>query len=115
MELDLTYIAKVLSGIFDITNVLTAILFAVYCFVIVSSNPFIDKIRHTKSFINSREYIKNTVHIGIFAILISKSVELLPVSDFLYAAAFILLVPLTVWWLVRFVGCMKRFSIMSSI
>lgn len=103
-----------LNSIFQITGFLTAILFSVYCFCIVSSNEFIVKIRGTKTFLSSKNYIKFTFSLGLFICISSILAVSVIYPDGAQDIIFYIVASLTIWWLFRFIKCYKMFDTLSN-
>jgi hypothetical protein len=104
----------VIASIFQLAGGLTAILFSVYCFCVVSSNAFMDKIRHTQTFNASRDYIKFTFDLGFLLTMIALMASAVPQAKEFQEIFIFPLSILTVWWLCRFAKCYKIFETFSS-
>jgi hypothetical protein len=63
------------SGTFNFSTVLTGFLFSIYCFIIVTSNPFIERIQKSKTFQEVKGFLVTTTVLGllsgIFSLLLS--------------------------------------------
>lgn len=106
-------IKAAVDAIFQLSAVLTGLLFSIYCFVIVSSNPFIERVRTTTSYQRSKTYVWHTVSMGMALTLVSLLMSVAKFPQMLESVILILLALFTCWWLVRFRGCLKRFEILS--
>src|SRR5687768_49451 len=105
-------IVKICEALFQVTALFTGILFSIYCFVIVSSNPFIDKIKNTQTYGRNKRYIAGTVSLGAFISIIALGIPLMPPTY--TSVLFLFLVVLAIWWLYRLSKCMQRFYILSK-
>ena len=101
------------NAIFQLAAVLTGLLFSIYCFVIVSSNPFIEKVRTTTAYQRSKTYVKNTLYIGIVLTFLSSFATAIKFKADIETGVFILLAVSAAWWFRRFIGCLHRFNILS--
>lgn len=107
-------IPTALNAIFQLAAIFTGILFSIYCFVIVSSNPFIDRIKGTETYKLSRSYVKKTLSLGFFITVVSLGAATVAQPLQMQCLIFITLSFLTVWWLWRLIGCVRRFDILAS-
>lgn len=81
------------SAIFDLSTILTGLLFSVYVLAVAPGGGFIEKIFTTKTFSIFRRYVIESMLLGAFCSLISlplRSLEAAPSIDNLYWKAIVL-------------------------
>lgn len=108
---------QIFSGIFNISSVLAGFLFSIYCYIAVSSNPFIERIQNTSTFRSVIAFVLRTTIVSSISAMFS-----LVMSSFKWEGvtiSFYESVAITTWFflfclnIAYFAYCMHSFTLLS--
>ena len=106
-------IMSLLEAMFQLSAFFTAILFSIYVFVIVASNPFIEKIQGTKAYANCKRHIRNTLGWGML-ITVSSVLVSLANAPIVLQGGLLVLSGFCIVWLVMMIDCIRKFHVIAG-
>lgn len=111
-------IDAVLSGVFNISAILTGFLLTIYCFIAVSSNSFIEKVQATKTYSEIKKFMLTTTlvtFLSAFCSLIYSAFQFTFSADnFWQAFGMSVWVFFTMLGITFFMSCLHFFMILSN-
>lgn len=106
------------NGVFNIAAILTGFLFTIYCFIVVSNNPFLDRIQNTETFKSIKCFVLRTTIISLFSSLYSLILSSIDINY--YPASSYIKIVLCAWIFITlsnfsyFFHCLLHFMLISD-